>query len=108
MDKKNAAIISYLTIIGWLIAYLITNSDKRDSFVKYHLKQSLGLIISQFVFGISAGILTSIMPSLLFINYFAIGFLILWIFGIINVVNSVEKPIPMIGRLFEDKFNFIK
>ncbi|WP_336688530.1 MULTISPECIES: DUF4870 domain-containing protein [unclassified Chryseobacterium] len=108
MDRKNAAIISYLIIIGWLIAYLITNGDKRDSFVKYHLKQSFGLIISQFAFGIAAGILTSIMPSLSFINYFAIVFLILWIFGIINVVNSVEKPIPVIGRLFEDKFNFIK
>ena len=108
MEKKNEEIIYYINIIGWMIEYLITKSEKRDSFVKYHLKQSLGLIISQFAFGIAAGILTSIMPSLSFINYFAIVFLILWIFGIINVVNSVEKPIPMIGRLFEDKFNFIK
>ncbi|PTT70926.1 MULTISPECIES: DUF4870 domain-containing protein [unclassified Chryseobacterium] len=108
MSKNRLAIISYITIIGWLVAYFITNSNKRDSFIKYHLKQSFGIFISQFAFGIIAGILTSIIPSLSFINYFGIVFLILWIFGIINAINSMEMPIPVIGKIFENQFSFIK
>lgn len=108
MDKKNLSIISYITIIGWLYVYITTNHQNRDSLVKYHLKQSLGLIIVSFLFSIVLSILVSIVPALYFINFLSLGFLILWILGIINAANSAEKPVPAIGKMFEDKFDFIK
>jgi uncharacterized membrane protein len=33
--------------------------------------------------------------------------LILWIFGIINAANEQKKPIPVIGKIFENKFDFV-
>lgn len=32
---------------------------------------------------------------------------ILMIIGIINAANGVKKPLPIIGKMFEDKFAFI-
>ncbi|MET3531327.1 putative membrane protein [Chryseobacterium flavum] len=34
--------------------------------------------------------------------------LILMIIGIINAANNVERPLPLIGKIFEDKFSFIR
>ena len=39
-EGKNIAIISYITIIGLIIAFVM-NNDKKDAFASYHIKQSL-------------------------------------------------------------------
>jgi len=36
-----------------------------------------------------------------------IVFLGLLIFGVINALNEEEKPLPLIGKFFENKFGFI-
>ena len=48
MNKKTTGIISYLTLIGWLIAYCA--GDKEGA--KFHLNQSLVLIIANVVVGV--------------------------------------------------------
>lgn len=40
-------------------------------------------------------------------NIISFLFFMLMIFGIIHVVNGVKKPLPLIGRVFEKKFEFI-
>ena len=45
MDKKTTSIIGYLTIIGWLIAFLA--GDKEGA--KFHLNQSLVIILFSLV-----------------------------------------------------------
>lgn len=102
MDNKTLSIISYITIIGWLVAYLV-GKDKADSLLKYHLRQSLGLMIFAFIVNIVITIIISIIPSLAFLSYISYIFLVLWILGLINAINGVEKPIPVIGTLFEKK-----
>ena len=44
MNNKTLSIVSYITLIGWGIAYII-GKDKADDLLKFHLKQSLGLVI---------------------------------------------------------------
>ena len=75
--------------------------------VNYHLGQSLGIIITSFVLSIASSILLAIIPSLSFILYIVllIPFLLL-LLGIIAANNEVEKPVPIIGKIFEGKFNF--
>jgi uncharacterized membrane protein len=34
--------------------------------------------------------------------------LVFWVFGIINAMNEQEKPVPVVGGMFENKFDFIK
>lgn len=105
MDNKTLSIVSYITLLGWLISFVI-GKEKSNSLLKYHLKQSLGLII----FSIVLSIILNVLMMVTKIGMLGIlGFipLVLMIIGIINAANNVEKPLPMIGKMFENKFSFI-
>src|SRR5690554_3273696 len=103
MDNKTISIISYITIVGWLIAHLV-GKDNLDAFSKYHLRQSLGLAIV----GIVLNIITISISFLgMIVNLIGLLLLILFMIGIINAVNGQMKPLPVIGKFFEDKFDFI-
>lgn len=110
MDKKTISIISYITIIGWVIAYVShNNSAEKASLSRYHLKQSLGVAIIGILAGIVFNILAMVIPALaLLFSLFSLAVVVLWIFGIINAVNRQEKPVPIVGAMFENKFGFIK
>lgn len=103
MDNKTLSMISYITIIGWLIAYVV-GKDRLDAFSKYHLRQSLGLVLISLVLNI-----LSISVSVLGMVFDIVGILtlILMIIGIVNAANNQIKPLPFIGKFFEDKFSFI-
>ena len=45
MHKKTIAVISYITIIGWIIAYREYEKGAKSSLVKFHLEQSFGLAV---------------------------------------------------------------
>ena len=110
MDKKTLSIISYITIIGWAIAYSQYNSlPVKDSLTKFHLKQSLGIGILGVMLFVVLTIVGIILPGLATILSLAnFGILALWIFGIINANNEQETPVPVVGGIFVDKFDFIK
>lgn len=108
MDKKNSnlAWISYLTIIGWIIALILYLDSPRDnSLVKYHLRQSLGIMLVFFVVSIIC-----LIPILgwFFGRFLMAAASLLWLFGFIYALTKHEKPIPFIGRLFDEKLGFIK
>ncbi len=106
MTPKVQSILSYLGIL-WLIAFFV-GKDQRNDLSKYHLKQGLGLFITAVVFNLCAGVLLTIVPSLTFVlTIVGFVFLILMVLGIITAANEVKKPVPVIGKFFEDKFNFI-
>ena len=106
MNNKTLSIVSYITLIGWLIAYF-SGKENANDLLKYHLKQSLGLFIVAIAFNIALIIVASIIPSLYFLAYIGYAFWVLAILGIINASNEVEKPLPVIGKMFEGKFDFI-
>jgi uncharacterized membrane protein len=106
MDKKTLSIISYITIIGWLVAYF-SNSEK-STLAKYHLKQSFGLFLISVVVGIILGVLLSIIPIPFIDNIYSLGILVFMILGIMNANSEEEKPLPLIGGMFENKFDFIQ
>lgn len=98
-DETIWAVIAYLlSIIGVLIVYL--TDKKKNPFVMYHTKQSLALFILSAV--ISA--VGSIIPIIGWFAIFPIGQLfviILWIFGMMNALKGVKKPLPLIGEYAE-------
>lgn len=106
MNNKTLSIVSYITPIGWIIAYL-SGKDNADALLKYHLRQSLGLMIISILFNILMRILVSVTPALSFLGIAGFLITIFWILGIINAANGAEKPVPVFGKMFEDKFNFI-
>lgn len=110
MDKKTLSIISYITIIGWLIAYFSYKGKlDKSSLEKYHLKQSLGIGVLGVLNFVAEAILTTLISHSFGIVFTVTGIIIfvLWIIGIINAAKEEEKPLPIIGSLFVDKFNFI-
>lgn len=110
MTNKSMAIIGYITIIGWVVSYLsYKKSTERSALVNYHLGQSLGLIILSFVMGIALSILAMLVPALGVVSM-VLGLLtfILLLLGIIAASNEAIKPLPVVGKLFEGKFDFSK
>ena len=92
MDKKATGIISYLTLIGWLIAYL--TGDKEGA--KFHLNQSLVLFL--------AGIVVSMLYKVPFIGHIvspclSLVLLVFWIIGLVNACEEKEQELPLIGGI---------
>lgn len=109
MNRRTISIVSYLTIVGWLISFLVYYNGGRSAFAQYHLKQSfglgvLGVIVSTFFIPIIS--INPLISALVAILGFAIS--IALIFGIVNAVNQKRKPLPIIGLMFTDRFHFIK
>lgn len=105
MDNKTLSIVSYITIIGWIIAFVI-GKDKADDLLKFHLKQGLGLAIFSIIYQFLLGIIITI-TGITMLSILGLVVLALMIIGIINAANGVKKPLPIIGSMFEDKFAFI-
>ena len=108
MTSKVQSILSYLGIVFWLIAFLL-GKDQRDDNSRYHLKQGFGLIIFSvilyaIVFGV--GIASPGMAGIL-MGIGGLGIFIILVIGIINAANDAKKPLPFIGKMFEDKFDFV-
>lgn len=105
MDNKTLSILSYITIFGWLIAF-ISGKEKADSLLRYHLKQSLGVAILSFILPTILGILISV-THIGILGIFVVLPLVLMIIGAINAANEVEKPLPLIGKIADDQFSFL-
>jgi uncharacterized membrane protein len=123
MDAKTTAWVSYLTIVGWVIA-LVThyNKNSKSSLATFHLRQSFGIFAIGFglyfvfftIFAIGFG-LYFVFFTLIFIPFLSplfsligLGLLILWVMGLIAALNGEEKPIPVVGPLFQQWFQFIQ
>lgn len=109
INKKIISSISYLTIIGWIVAYVFYNNGGKSILAKYHLKQSFGLAIFGLLIAIASMVLTSIIPSTLYLfSLLSLVVFAFFILGIINAINEKKAPLPLIGHLFANKFHFIK
>jgi uncharacterized membrane protein len=107
MTNRTMAIVAYITIIGWVVAYLsYRKSDDKSPLVKYHLTQSIGIILFSIALSIVSGVLVGILPALATVFYLiSLLPLVLMLMGIITASNEAQRPIPVIGKLVEGKFN---
>jgi uncharacterized membrane protein len=109
MDQKTISWVSYITLVGWIVAIVSYNgSNDKSSLARFHLRQSLGLVltilaiyISMVIFAMMTGFLATILS---FLN---LGVLILWIIGLIAAVNGEEKPVPLVGEFYQKTLTFI-
>jgi uncharacterized membrane protein len=107
---KTAGIVSYFWIIGWLIAYFGMHQNNKTSLGSYQLRQTLLFHIATTVAYIVLNmlLLPMIFSGLYFLvwifNLLWLGFLVLWIIGLIGAVNGEKKPIPLIGDRAQSMF----
>lgn len=90
-NDKTMSIVAYLGIIG-IVVVLVTGAHQKSEDVKFHLNQSLTLLICSLV---------SIIP---FVGWVAgIGVIALWVICFIAAINGEKKTAPVVGN-----FNLIK
>jgi len=112
MDKKVVAILSYITIIGWIIALVLNQDSKNKSDLgTFHLRQTFGLFVSGIAVFIAAEIISEI-PLIGFLGWLisvlaGLFFFVLWLIGLIYAAQGEKKPMPVLGEYFNEKITFI-
>ena len=101
-EGKTAAITSYILIVGVLIA-LSMNSENKNPFASFHIRQALGLSITF----LSLGLIVSNFDSLMISGTMWIFVSALWSYGFFTAIQGSQKPIPLLGNLFQKTFHFI-
>lgn len=109
MDQKTISWVSYITLIGWIIALVSYNSSNdRSTLARFHLRQSFGIFATGIALYIAVFMMLFIMPFFFFIYPFiGIALFIFWILGLIAAVNGEEKPVPLLGAFYQKTFTFI-
>jgi len=100
IQGKDIALISYLTIIGLVIAFEM-NSEKKHEFAKFHIRQSLGLLLTAIALSFMA--IIRILGWLVWI----VGIFVLlymWIKGLMNAINGKEEVMPLLGEKYAEIF----
>jgi len=98
-NSSQLAVVVYLTIIGWIIALLMNNSNKTE-LTSFHLRQMLGLMLMYAAVAICDTIIT--FPILFWILY--LGVMLLWVLGIVAAIRKEKVAIPFIGSYFQEWF----
>lgn len=91
MDKKVTGIVAYITIIGWLVAFLA--GDKEGA--KFHLNQALTVDLAIII----STLLTRIPLIGLIFVLVNIFLFVCWLIGLIAAVKEEEKEIPLLGAI---------
>ena len=102
-NPKTAGIVCYITIIGWIIAYLLYKGNRNDVSA-FHLRQTLLLHILAFVINVLA-ILSywgSFPYGLLIV--LALLLLVCWLVGLSGAVAGKKRAAPFIGSWSQRMF----
>jgi uncharacterized membrane protein len=98
-ESKNIATIAYITIVGTMIA-IFMNGEHKTEFASFHIRQSLGIFLTFFVFSYPIGYFDSGMISgALYLFIF-----ILWIYGFLGMLQNEKRLIPILGSFFQNSF----
>ena len=103
-EGKTIAIISYITVVGTIIA-LIMNNDKKNSFASFHIRQAIGIYLLFFIINLIARYGFGNLGWIDNILYF-IAFVFL-VIGFIGAIQEEEKKIPFLGDQFQEWFRNI-
>lgn len=101
-EDRTVAILSYITLIGF-IAAIIIHSSKKTQIGAFHLRQALGLWITGFVGGIVLAIIPVLGWILLPVLWLMI--VIFAIMGLIAAINGNQKPLPLLGSKYQQWFS---
>lgn len=106
-EDRTVAILTYITIIGFIIA-IVMHSSKKTALGAFHLRQGLGLFITGLVIWLP-GMIISFIPVINFLMVLVwplvgISLFVLWIMGLVAAVNGQQKPMPVVGEHYQKWF----
>lgn len=103
-EDKTVAIVSYLTIIGFIVAVVI-HGNKKTKLGSYHLRQTLGLFVTAIALWV-LGIILAFVPIIGWLTILLcwIGLFVLWLLGFIAAANGRMTPVPVLGAPYQKWF----
>jgi uncharacterized membrane protein len=96
---KSAAIMSYAFVVGVLIA-MSMNSENKNPYASYHIRQALGLSI----LFVAIGYTLSGLWAFEIVFPFWICMSVLWGYGVYTAISGQMRPMPLIGTLCQKVF----
>lgn len=98
-DPKVIAVLSYLTVVGWIAAVVLNNP--KSELASFHIRQSLGLMLVM-----AAGSIVMIFPLVGWIvgSVAIVGAFFLWILGFLSALQGEMKESPYLGAYFQEWF----
>jgi uncharacterized membrane protein len=96
---KTRAIIAHITLIGWIIAIVMNNSETKDKYASFYIRQMLGIII----IGVSLSVVGMILPTILG-SILPLLAIVPWILSLVNATQDKMEPLPVVGDMFQDWF----
>lgn len=100
---KQFAFVSYLTLIGTLIAFFM-NKDKPNPFTSFHIRQALGLWLLQ----MATGYLIGGFNNWNITAAYWVFFIVLFAYGILGALTGRLNIVPIIGDFFQKLFKSIR
>ncbi len=89
MDKKTTDIVAYITIFGWLVAFVA--GEREES--KFHLNQALVINLTSLILAALAWVpLVRLVVGLVQLVVF-----VFWVMGIVYAVREQENEVPLLG-----------
>ncbi len=103
-EDRTVAILSYITIIGFIIA-IVMHGSKKTALGAFHLRQALGLFITGLAFGLCVIVLAFI-PILGWLAIIVgwVGLLVFVLMGLIAAASGQQKPVPVLGAHYQKWF----
>jgi uncharacterized membrane protein len=98
-EGKTMAIVSYITIIGTLVAFFV-NKDVKNPFTSFHIRQALGLWLLQMILGYFISGFDSWMVT----SSFWLFFISLFLFGVFGAATGKLNSVPVLGSFFQKLF----
>ena len=92
-QSKTVAVVSYITLIGWIIA-LILNQNKKTDLGSFHIRQALLIHVALLIFW-----WIPVIGWLLNIVVF-----IFWVMGLVYAAQGQQKEVPILGSLAQQWF----
>jgi uncharacterized membrane protein len=100
-NDKTTAIVSYLTLFGF-IAAVIMQSSKKSRLGAFHLRQMLGLMVTSVVVWIAAMICMFVPFVGWLVSLTAwVALFALWLMGLMSALQGEQKPVPVLGEGFQ-------
>jgi uncharacterized membrane protein len=99
-EDRTVAIVSYLTLIGFVVAILL-HSSKKTQLGAFHLRQALGLFVTGFV-----NLVLAFIPVIgwILIPVVMIGLLVFLVMGLLGAVQGKMNPVPIVGAYYQKWF----
>lgn len=103
-EDRTVAIVSYLTLIGFIVAVVI-HGNKKTALGAYHLRQSLGLMVTAIAFSVASMIIGAIpIIGFLVIPLGWLAMFVLWVMALVAAASGQLRPVPLVGEYFQKWF----